>query len=111
MLEFSILVIVVLAFSIFRGLFHVFVLKPFPNHAESRDNFCVIDIRDYTSAYRSPYPGAENIPLSYLQRALKDRFKCTKDILLVTDDKRGARLAARIIRKKERKLIYYVKAV
>ncbi|GGF33055.1 hypothetical protein GCM10010954_35290 [Halobacillus andaensis] len=111
MLEFSVVVIGFLFFIMFRGLYQTFVLKPFTNQSASRDNFCVIDIRDYISAHRSPYPGAENIPLSYLQRALKDRFQCTKDILLVTDDKRGAKLAARMIRRKRGKTIYYVKAV
>ncbi|MCP3028318.1 rhodanese-like domain-containing protein [Halobacillus sp. A5] len=111
MLELSIVVTGALIFTIFRGFYHTFVLKPFTNQSPSRDDFCVIDIRDYISAHRSPYPGAENIPLSYLQRALKDRFQCTKDILLVTDDKRGAKLAARMIRKKKGKNIYYVKAV
>ncbi|MFG6148216.1 rhodanese-like domain-containing protein [Halobacillus sp. B23F22_1] len=111
MLEFSIVLIVFLVFFMVRGLYQTFALKPYKNQSTSRDNFCVIDIRDYISAHRSPYPGAENIPLSYLQRALKERLQCTKDILLVTDDKRGAKLAARMIRRKRGKTIYYVKAV
>ncbi|MBA2175810.1 rhodanese-like domain-containing protein [Halobacillus locisalis] len=72
------------------------------------DNFCIIDIRDYISSHRSPYPGAENIPLSYLQRELRDRMKCRKEILLVTDDLRGAKIAAKIIRKKQKQAIYYI---
>ncbi|KHE72052.1 rhodanese-like domain-containing protein [Halobacillus sp. BBL2006] len=83
-------------------------LKPFPKNSGSIDDFCVIDIRDYISAHRAPYPGAENIPLSYLPRALKERFDCTKQILVVTDDKRGAKLAAKMIRKHRRRSIYYV---
>ncbi|UOR11870.1 rhodanese-like domain-containing protein [Halobacillus amylolyticus] len=72
--------------------------------------YCVIDIRDYISASRSPYPGAENIPLSYLPRELKHHFDCTKNILLITDDKRGAKIAAKMIRKKRNKLVYYIKS-
>ncbi|MGI8315738.1 rhodanese-like domain-containing protein [Halobacillus mangrovi] len=85
-------------------------LKPFRKSSGSLDEFCVIDIRDYISADKCPYPGAENIPLSYLPRALKNRFDCTKQVLLVTDDKRGAKLAAKIIRKHRRRSIYYVQS-
>ncbi|SEB04336.1 hypothetical protein SAMN05421743_1141 [Thalassobacillus cyri] len=74
------------------------------------ERFCVIDIRDYISAHRSPYPGAENIPLSYLPRALKEHFDCPKDVLVISDDFRGARIAANIFRKKRKKNIYYVTA-
>ncbi|SDY03397.1 MULTISPECIES: rhodanese-like domain-containing protein [Salimicrobium] len=81
------------------------------NDNEISDNdYCVIDIRDYISAHRSPYPGAENIPLSYLPRELKERFDCPKEILLVTDDERGAVKAARLLRKKRDQSVYYVKA-
>ncbi|MBH0231092.1 rhodanese-like domain-containing protein [Halobacillus sp. KCTC 3957] len=84
-------------------------LKPFNPSAVS-DDFCIIDIRDYISAHRSPYPGAENIPLSYLSRALNERFECPKEILLVTDDKRGAKIAAKMIKKKQNKPVYYVQS-
>lgn len=85
-------------------------LKPFTQHFVPEDEFCVIDIRDYISAYRSPFPGAENIPLSYLPRVLKERFDCSKEILLVTDDVRGARLAAKMINKKQPHSIYYIQS-
>lgn len=100
------------AFSllVLNDLYKKSSLKPFNRQLISDDDLCVIDIRDYISAHRSPYPGAENIPLSYLKRALKERFDCTKEILLITDDKRGAKLAARMIRKKQSKSIYYVKS-
>ncbi|MFG6119493.1 MULTISPECIES: rhodanese-like domain-containing protein [Thalassobacillus] len=74
------------------------------------ERFCVIDIRDYISAHRSPFPGAENIPLSYLPRALKEQFDCQKEVLVVSDDIRGARIAANLFRKKRKKNIYYVTA-
>ncbi|TGB02148.1 rhodanese-like domain-containing protein [Halobacillus salinus] len=74
----------------------------------SRNDFCIIDIRDYISSHRSPYPNAENIPLSYLNREMKERYACRKEILLITDDFRGARLAAKIIRKNQSQTIYYV---
>ncbi|WP_205439388.1 rhodanese-like domain-containing protein [Halobacillus ihumii] len=76
----------------------------------SIEEYCVIDIRDYISASHSPYPGAENIPLSYLPRELKERMDCEKNILLITDDKRGAKMAAKIIRKKRNSSIYYIKS-
>ncbi|MCA0972850.1 rhodanese-like domain-containing protein [Halobacillus litoralis] len=70
-------------------------------------DFCVIDVRDYISAHRSPYPGADNIPLSYLKREWKKRSSCDKNILLIADDQREARLAAGIIKGKKTKAIYY----
>ncbi|WP_079526823.1 rhodanese-like domain-containing protein [Halobacillus hunanensis] len=76
----------------------------------SIEEYCVIDIRDYISASHSPYPGAENIPLSYLSREFKERMECEKNILLITDDKRGAKMAAKIIRKKRKSSIYYIKS-
>lgn len=83
-------------------------LKSYFEQSYSEDNVCVIDIRDYIIAHRSPYPGAENIPLNYLSRALKERFDCTKDILVISDNKRAARMAARMIRKKKGKAVYYL---
>lgn len=85
-------------------------LKTINEQELSKKDYCVIDIRDYISAHRSPYPGAENIPLSYLPRELKERFDCPKKILLVTDDERGAVKAARLLRKKKNQSVYYVKA-
>ncbi|QHT47470.1 rhodanese-like domain-containing protein [Halobacillus sp. ACCC02827] len=84
------------------------IVKPYREHGDPELEFCIIDIRDYISAYRSPYPGAENIPLSYLPRVLKDRFDCQDDILVVTDDKRAAKLAAKMIRKNKNTDVYYV---
>ncbi|UOQ46097.1 rhodanese-like domain-containing protein [Halobacillus salinarum] len=83
-------------------------LKPLTNHSFNNEEYCVIDIRDYIVAHHSPYPGAENIPLSYLPRALKERFDCSKSILLITDGKRGAKLAAKMIRKQRQRPIYYI---
>ncbi|MFQ3544708.1 rhodanese-like domain-containing protein [Halobacillus rhizosphaerae] len=84
-------------------------IKPMKDKEFSSDDYCVIDIRDYIASHRSPYPGAENIPLSYLPRQLNKRFECTKQILLITDDKRGAKLAAKLIHKKRTASIYYIK--
>ena len=83
-------------------------VKPYQEQVDSLKDFCVIDIRDYISAYRSPFPGAENIPLSYLQRAIKERFDCPKNILVITDDKRRAKLAAKMIRRNKDQPIYYI---
>ncbi|KGX86771.1 hypothetical protein N784_04035 [Pontibacillus litoralis JSM 072002] len=72
------------------------------------DDYCVIDVRDYVSAHNQPFPSAENIPLSYLPRVLQERFDCTKDIVLISDDFRGVRLAAKLIRKRNNRPIYYL---
>jgi len=85
-------------------------LKKIDQQSIQDDRYCVIDVRDYVSAHRSPFPSAENIPLSYLPRALKERFDCTKEVVLVSDDKRGARIAAKMMRKKKFKSIYYTRA-
>lgn len=71
--------------------------------------FCVIDIRDYISVSNSPYPTAENIPLSYLPRVLNSTFPCKNDIVIISDDQRGVRLAAKYISKKMQGQIYYIK--
>lgn len=92
------------------GKYNRKILQPIQNQTITEDDFCIIDIRDYIEANRSPYPGAENIPLSYLPRELKKRFDCPKNILLVTDDIRGAKLAARMIRKTRQQPIYYVQS-
>ncbi|MEQ6389771.1 rhodanese-like domain-containing protein [Bacillaceae bacterium S4-13-58] len=72
-------------------------------------SYCVIDIRDYISVSNSPYPSAENIPLSYLPRVLNSSFPCEKDIVIISDDQRGVRLAAKYLAKKKRGQIYYIK--
>lgn len=102
--------IVIIVLLIVHQFYEKIILKPYHKQSGSGSDFCVIDIRDYISAYRSPYPGAENIPLSYLPRFLKERFDCSKKVLLVTDDKRGAKLAAKMIRKKRHKAVYYIQS-
>ncbi|MFC0523964.1 rhodanese-like domain-containing protein [Pontibacillus salicampi] len=82
-------------------------MKKIDQNLISEDKYCVIDVRDYVSAHNSPFPSAENIPLSYLPRVLKDKFDCTKDIVLISDDMRGARIAAKMLRKKQNRSIYY----
>ncbi|SFJ38879.1 hypothetical protein SAMN04487936_1022 [Halobacillus dabanensis] len=100
--------VVILVLLIIHHYYEKMILKPYHQQFIPGSDFCIIDIRDYISAYRSPYPGAENIPLSYLPRFLKESFDCPKQVLLVTDDKRGAKLAAKMIRKKRHKSVYYI---
>ncbi|ASF40214.1 rhodanese-like domain-containing protein [Halobacillus sp. B29] len=102
--------IVIIAGLFLYNAYQKTALKPYNQSNLSGADLCVIDIRDYISAYRSPYPGAENIPLSYLSRTIKERFDCPEKILVVSDDKRGAKLAAKIIRKKRQQSIYYIKS-
>ncbi|WP_173915794.1 rhodanese-like domain-containing protein [Halobacillus sp. Marseille-Q1614] len=111
MLELTILLVIGFIVLFSKTVYQKQNLIPVDEQSQLTDDFCVIDIRDYISAYRSPYPGAENIPLDYLPRALKGKFNCPKKILLVTDNKRGARLAARMIKRKRGKSVYYIKAV
>ncbi|MGP4061462.1 rhodanese-like domain-containing protein [Halobacillus sp. H74] len=102
----AVILIMMVAYQINQRFF----LKPYQRQRSTEDEFCVIDIRDYISAHRSPYPGAENIPLSYLRRTLNERFDCPKKILVVSDDKRGAKMAAKLIRKKQHKPVYYIQS-
>ncbi|UOQ94190.1 rhodanese-like domain-containing protein [Halobacillus shinanisalinarum] len=102
--------IVIVLIIVMKDTWEKKMLTRLGNDPVSIGDYCVIDIRDYISASHSPYPGAENIPLSYLPRELKDQFDCPKNILLITDDKRGAKIAAKIIRKKRNKLVYYIKS-
>ncbi|KGX89497.1 hypothetical protein N781_07325 [Pontibacillus halophilus JSM 076056 = DSM 19796] len=74
-------------------------------------DYCVIDVRDYISAHRTPYPSAENIPLAYLSRAIHDEWACDKDIVLISDDMRGVRKAVKLLPKKPNRRIYYRKAL
>ncbi|TCT14720.1 hypothetical protein EDD68_1406 [Melghiribacillus thermohalophilus] len=73
--------------------------------------YCLIDLRDYITADKNPFPHARNIPLSYLPRELEKNFPCDKKILLISEDKRTARLAAKFIQKQKRDKIYFLKNV
>ncbi|MGR2746441.1 hypothetical protein ACUXVC_27915 (plasmid) [Bacillus sp. N6] len=65
-------------------------------------NFKIIDVRDSITSYNEPFIGAENIPLSILNREIK-KLSLKNEILIVVKNKRQARLATKIFLKKERK--------
>lgn len=76
-----------------------------------REKYCLIDVRDYIASHQMPFRDACNIPLSYLSREVKKKLECEKDIVLICDDFRGAKMAARILNKQRVKKIYYIQAV
>lgn len=75
-----------------------------------RSRHCLIDIRDFIPSSRRPVVEAENIPLSYLNRRAKSQALCEKKVVLIADDIKAAKAAARIIRKNQENQhsFYYV---
>ncbi len=71
---------------------------------------CIIDIRDFITSSHQPVIEAENIPLSYLKRRARNESLCEKKIVLITDDLKAAKMAARIIKKtrEDQQSFYYV---
>jgi hypothetical protein len=71
--------------------------------------YCMIDIRDYQLSHRNPFHlTTKNIPLSYLPRTTKEEEICDQDIVVIAESKMAAAMAARILKKKTKKFIYYV---
>jgi rhodanese-related sulfurtransferase len=85
-----------------------FYLKQIQPEGINAEKYCVIDIRDYVLSNRTPMTEAENIPLSYLGRQIKERKVCDKDVVLVAEDRNAARIAARILSKKQKRKVYYI---
>lgn len=84
-------------------------LKPVqPDMLEhSNGHYCLIDIRDYIFSEKYPIYQAKNIPLSYLERTVREQHLCENDIIVITDTKLAAIMATRIINKSFKKRIYY----
>lgn len=78
-------------------------------HLDNRKH-CLIDIRDFITSSHRPVTEAENIPLSYLKRRAKSQSLCEKKIVLIADDLKAAKIAARIIKKtkENQQCFYYV---
>ena len=74
-----------------------YAVKPIAQNTIDLSKHCVIDIRDFITSHRSPITCAENIPLSYLSRTTREKKICNKDIVFVTDDRKAAGKAARIV--------------
>lgn len=89
-------------------------LQELPDHMDLETmckKYCLIDLRDYITADKDPVPYAKNIPLSYLPRELEKSIDCDKDILLISEDKRTARLAVKFFQKQKRDKIYFLRNV
>lgn len=84
-----------------------FYMKPIQLDAIDDERFCLIDVRDFISYYRTPTDRTKNIPLSYLSRTMKEEELCDKEIVVIGEDNKSVRLAARIINRHLKKQIYY----
>jgi hypothetical protein len=82
-------------------------LKRIEKDLVQNDHFCKIDIRDFISSHRAPMNDAENIPLSYLPRTLKEKTPCDKDVVIIAENQKAARIAARMLKKQVKKQLYY----
>lgn len=85
-----------------------FYVKRIEKDKVNLKQYCLIDIRDYTTFHRNPTTEAKNIPLSYLQREVREDTICDKQVIVFADGKRDALLAARILNKRIKQTIYYV---
>ncbi|OZM56113.1 hypothetical protein CIB95_13470 [Lottiidibacillus patelloidae] len=81
-------------------------LKPIEKTSVNSNDYCTIDIRDYSEVHRTPIDDAVNIPLSILHRSVNSE-ECDKNIVVVSDGTKGALMAARIIKKAKKKPVYY----
>ena len=83
-------------------------MKPINLDRFDDDKYCLIDVRDYILSHRMPYEKAKNIPLSYLGRQTREEEVCDKDIVVLAEDRKAARLAVKILMKQRKQQIYYM---
>ncbi|WP_377888100.1 rhodanese-like domain-containing protein [Alkalihalobacillus sp. R86527] len=83
-------------------------LKPINVDPFDDDRYCLIDVRDYILSHRMPYEKAKNIPLSYLGRQTRENDVCDKEIVVLAEDRKAARMAAKILLKQSKQPIYYM---
>ncbi|KMM37323.1 rhodanese-like domain-containing protein [Guptibacillus hwajinpoensis] len=83
-------------------------MKPINLDRFDDDKYCLIDVRDYILSHRMPYEKAKNIPLSYLGRQTREKEVCDKDIVVLAEDRKAARLAVKILMKQRKQQIYYM---
>jgi rhodanese-related sulfurtransferase len=109
----------VILFAILTGIALVFTLyvirnfilpyaylKPIEQTHVNSNDYCTIDIRDYSTFHNTPIEEAINIPLSVLHRSV-EKEDCDKNIVVVSDDTKGALMAARILKKAKKKPVFY----
>ncbi|WLD92444.1 rhodanese-like domain-containing protein [Alkalihalobacillus sp. AL-G] len=104
---------IIVTLTAFYLFFYYFVpymkLKSVQQDCIDQHDFCMIDVRDYNLAYRNPFNSvSRNIPLSYLQRTTKEEEVCDKDIVIIAESKLAAAKAARILKRRTKRFIYYV---
>lgn len=96
-------------YILFSYLMPYWKLKTIRQECINQDDYCMIDVRDYHFAYRNPYTvGTKNIPLSYLSRASREEEVCDKDIVVIAESRLAAVMAARILKRRTKRFIYYV---
>lgn len=83
-------------------------LKRIEEDCVRQGDYCVIDVRDYILAHRQPHQKAENVPLCYLRRQVEEEGICMKNVVVVAEDRKAAKMATRILTKKSRQPVYYV---
>ncbi|OEH92122.1 rhodanese-like domain-containing protein [Bacillus solimangrovi] len=108
MIAIELLLAVVVILSIRSYILPRFYMKPIQKDKVEQGDYCLIDVRDFISYYRTPTNESKNIPLSYLSRTMKEEELCDKDIVVIGDDNRSIRMAARIINKRIKKSVYYL---
>ncbi len=105
----GIILFVIAVYIFFSYLLPYLKLKAFHQEAVDQSEYCMIDVRDYQSSHRNPFPFmTKNIPLSYLPRTTKEGEICDRDIVVIAESKYVAAMAARILKRKTDKFIYYV---
>lgn len=103
------LIIIFVIASMWRNLVSpFFYMKRIEKNRIDDEAYCLIDVRDFITFYRSPTDKAKNIPLSYLPREVRGDAICDKEVVVIADGTRAAKMAARIINKQIKKPIYYV---
>jgi rhodanese-related sulfurtransferase len=102
-----VVILPILALLLFRSfIFPLFYTKEIRQELVNNNDYCTIDVRDYSVFHRTPTEQAKNIPLSILHRSVNEE-DCDKEIVVVSDDTKGALMAARILNKAKKKPIYY----
>ncbi|WP_273851122.1 rhodanese-like domain-containing protein [Guptibacillus spartinae] len=98
----------VLTLGLWRVVYPYSYMKPIQLDRFDDDKYCLIDVRDYILSHRTPYEKAKNIPLSYLGRQTKENEVCDKEIIVLAEDRKAARLAVKILMKQRKQPIYYM---
>ncbi|TKD68002.1 rhodanese-like domain-containing protein [Pseudalkalibacillus hwajinpoensis] len=94
--------------GLWRVIYPYSYMRPINLDRFDDDKYCLIDVRDYILSHRMPYEKAKNIPLSYLGRQTRENEVCDKEIIVLAEDRKAARLAVKILMKQRKQPIYYM---